>query len=177
MLCEERLLAIPAHPQRRGLVRHHQRKEHLNSQQQRMKIPNQHRVVVQLDMIGRRIPAEGGKSKAVRLSIDGILAVFFKIIVIQKRGHELETPVFEYCLQPVIALSVVAHTESLMNELSGQYDDLISWAKLYESASIEAKKMIVNCPIKRVEVGRDYKLNIEFNFDLSQFFYGLDFSA
>ena len=44
-------------------------------------------------------------------------------------------------------------------------------------SSIEAKKMIVNCLIKRMEVGRDYKLNVEFNFDLSQFFYGLDFSA
>ena len=71
----------------------------------------------------------------------------------------------------------LADTESLKNELSGQYDDLISWAKLYESASIEAKKMIVSCLIKRVEVGRDYKLNVDFNFDLSQFFYGLDFSA
>jgi len=36
--------------------------------------------------------------------------------------------------------------------------------------------MIVSCLIKRVEVGRDYKLNIDFNFDLRQFFYGLDFS-
>ena len=71
----------------------------------------------------------------------------------------------------------LADTESLMNKLSGQYDELISWAALYDCASIEAKKMIVSCLIKRVEVGRDYKLNVEFNFDLSQFFYGLDFSA
>jgi len=47
---------------------------------------------------------------------------------------------------------------------------------LYRNASIETKKMIVSCLIKRVEVGRDYKLNIDFNFDLRQFFYGLDFS-
>ena len=67
--------------------------------------------------------------------------------------------------------------ESLKAELSRQYDELISWAALYEKASIEAKKMIVSALIKRVEVGRDYKLNIEFNFDLSQFYYGLDFSA
>ena len=37
--------------------------------------------------------------------------------------------------------------------------------------------MIVSALIKRVGVGRDYKLNIEFNFDLSQFYYGLAFSA
>lgn len=37
--------------------------------------------------------------------------------------------------------------------------------------------MIVNCMIRRVEVFRDYKLNVEFNFDLNQFLHGLDISA
>ena len=67
--------------------------------------------------------------------------------------------------------------ESLMNELEDQFDEIISYAKLYDSASIETKKMIVNCLINRVEVGRGYKLNIAFNFHLSQFFCGLDLSA
>ena len=34
--------------------------------------------------------------------------------------------------------------------------------------------MIVNCLIKRVEVGRGYKLNIEFNLHISQFLGCLD---
>ena len=106
---EERLLAIPAHPQRRGLVRHHQREKHLNGQQQRMEIPHQHRVVVQLNVVGRRVAAESRKPKPIRLPIDGILAIFFKVIVIQKGRHELEAPVFEYRLQPVIAFPIVAH--------------------------------------------------------------------
>ena len=67
--------------------------------------------------------------------------------------------------------------ESLMNELEDQFDEIISYAKLYDSASIETKKMIVNCLINRVEVGRGYKLNIAFNFHLAQFFCGLDLSA
>ena len=33
------------------------------------------------------------------------------------------------------------------------------------------------CMIRRVEVFRDYKLNVEFNFDLNQFLHGLDISA
>ncbi len=70
----------------------------------------------------------------------------------------------------------LADTEALQKKLSGQYDEMVSWAVLYRNASIETKKMIVCCLIKRVEVGRDYKLNIDFNFDLRQFFYGLDFS-
>ena len=45
------------------------------------------------------------------------------------------------------------------------------------SKSIEAKKMIVNCLIRRVEVYRDYRLHIDFNIDFEQFSTGLDISA
>lgn len=55
--------------------------------------------------------------------------------------------------------------------MNAQYDDIISWADI---ASIEAKKMIVNCLIKRVDVYRDYKLHIDFNIDFEQFSMGLD---
>ncbi len=57
----------------------------------------------------------------------------------------------------------VQDTEAMLKQPGDQYDEIISFAELYDSASIEAKKMIVNCLIKRVEVGRGYKLNIEFN--------------
>ena len=52
--------------------------------------------------------------------------------------------------------------------------DIISWAEMYDTASMEAKKMIVNCLIKRVDVYRDYKLHIDFNIDFEQFCGGLD---
>ena len=54
------------------------------------------------------------------------------------------------------------------------YDTLVSWAELYETASFEKKKMIVNCLINRVDVYRGYKLHIDFNFDYRQFVEGLD---
>lgn len=59
----------------------------------------------------------------------------------------------------------------VLENLSKQYDELVSWADLYDQAGIEAKKMIVACLIKRVEVGRDYKLNVEMNFHISQFLF------
>ena len=49
-------------------------------------------------------------------------------------------------------------SEDLQTELCRSYDEIISWADLYDSASIEAKKMIVNSMIKRIDVSRDYKL-------------------
>lgn len=61
-----------------------------------------------------------------------------------------------------------------MHSLEEQYDNVISWAELYDTASLEAKKMIVNCLIRRVEVYRDYKLHIDFNIDFAQFSLGLD---
>lgn len=58
-----------------------------------------------------------------------------------------------------------------------RYDEIISWSELYDSATIEAKKMIVNSMIKQIKVFRDYKLEIEFNFDIRQFFMGIDAQA
>ena len=50
-------------------------------------------------------------------------------------------------------------------------------ADMYDSASMESKKMIVSCLIRRVEVYRDYRLHIDFNIDFEQFSAGLDISA
>lgn len=65
-------------------------------------------------------------------------------------------------------------SEQLQTELCKRYDEIISWSELYDSATIEAKKMIVNSMIKRIDVFRDYKLKIEFNFHIKQFFLGID---
>ena len=45
---------------------------------------------------------------------------------------------------------------------------------MYDSASIEAKKMIVNSMIKRVDVYRNYDLNIELNMNIRRFFLGME---
>ena len=71
----------------------------------------------------------------------------------------------------------VKDTENLLRQLSDSFDELISWAELYESASLEKKKMVVNALINRIEVSRDYKVKIDFNFDFEQFTQGLDIAA
>ena len=67
--------------------------------------------------------------------------------------------------------------QAMLDTLNAQYDDIISWADMYDSASMESKKMIVSCLIRRVEVYRDYRLHIDFNIDFEQFSAGLDISA
>jgi hypothetical protein len=71
----------------------------------------------------------------------------------------------------------VKDTENLLRQLSDHFDELISWAELYDSASLEKKKMVVNALINRIEVSRDYKVKIDFNFDFEQFTNGLDIAA
>ena len=67
--------------------------------------------------------------------------------------------------------------QAMLDALNAHYDDIISWADMYDSASTESKKMIVSCLIRRVEVYRDYRLHIDFNIDFEQFSAGLDISA
>ena len=64
--------------------------------------------------------------------------------------------------------------EATLQSLNSQYDDMISWAEMYDSASVESKKMIVSCLIRRVDVYRGYRVHIDFNIDFKQFSLGLD---
>ena len=64
--------------------------------------------------------------------------------------------------------------EATLQSLNSQYDDMIAWAEMYDSASMEAKKMIVSCLIRRVDVYRGYRVHIDFNIDFKQFSLGLD---
>ena len=64
-----------------------------------------------------------------------------------------------------------------VNEKYGRcvsYDEIVSWSELYDYATIEAKKMIVNSMIKRIDVFRGYELNIELNMNIQQFFNGIE---
>ena len=71
----------------------------------------------------------------------------------------------------------VKDTENLLRQLTDNFDELISWADLYEEATLEKKKMVVNALINRIEVFREYKVKIDFNFDFEQFQSGLDYVA
>lgn len=67
------------------------------------------------------------------------------------------------------ASAEMAKTAELMANVSQLYEELISYADLYDSASFEAKKMIVNQLIRRVDVYRGYQINVSFSFNLEQY--------
>lgn len=79
-------------------------------------------------------------------------------------------------LQEQLEAAQTAYDEgqAVMASLSTRCDDMISWAEMYDTASLEVKKMIVNCLIKRVEVFKGYKVHVEFNIDYQQFCSGVE---
>lgn len=89
-----------------------------------------------------------------------------EMIAAQEKKHtELDTLCEE-------ASAELERNAELMANVSRLYDELISYADLYDSANFEAKKMIVNQLIRRVDVYRGYQINISFNFDLTPYIEG-----
>ena len=67
-----------------------------------------------------------------------------------------------------------AYSQEFLAGLVNETDEeIISRSELYDSASLEAKKMIVNAMITRIDVYNGYEPNVEFNFNIRQFFEGI----
>lgn len=65
--------------------------------------------------------------------------------------------------------SQLADLEGEATRLQKDYDTMISWAHIYANASREQKKMILFQLIHKIEVGRDYKINVQFNISYRQY--------
>ena len=86
-----------------------------------------------------------------------------EMIAAQEKKHtELEALCEE-------ASAELERNAELMANVSQLYEELISYADLYDSASFEAKKMIVSQLIRRIDVYRGYQIHVDFNFDLAQY--------
>ncbi|MCM1193127.1 MAG: hypothetical protein NC548_29205 [Lachnospiraceae bacterium] len=53
--------------------------------------------------------------------------------------------------------------------ITSAYNQFKSWAEEFDTATLEQKKMISCNLFKRIEVGRDYKINVELNMTYRQF--------
>lgn len=71
----------------------------------------------------------------------------------------------------------VKQSEVIMRGLQIKYDQFIDWSNMYDTANIEAQKMIVAQLIEWVNVFRGYELKVKFAISVEQFLIGLDISA
>ncbi len=78
--------------------------------------------------------------------------------VVAQRQYEADNAEREY-------MQLLESDKKLVDE----FDQIITWADLYDKSSFSAKKMIVAQLIKSVKVGRDYNIDIEFNISFEEF--------
>lgn len=72
-----------------------------------------------------------------------------------------------------------ADLKQLENEMSGKkmsmekirpmYDRFTSWAEEFDRCTTEQKKMIISQLVRRIEIGKGYKITVELNMDYKQF--------
>lgn len=70
--------------------------------------------------------------------------------------------------------SEILDTKSISQELQEQHQQLLSWAEVYDNASIDEKKVIAGYLIKAVTLTRDYGIQIEFNISEAQYLGGME---
>jgi hypothetical protein len=75
--------------------------------------------------------------------------------------------------EQIAALNAAQDEESeernIIQQMQGTYNQFVEWADVYESATMETKKMIAAQLIKRVEVYEGYKFKVELNLTAKQF--------
>ena len=67
------------------------------------------------------------------------------------------------------ATAELEETVQSASQVLREYDQLISWAEMYDHCTFEAKKMIAAKFVKAVRVRRDYEIDIEFNVSFEEF--------
>lgn len=66
---------------------------------------------------------------------------------------------------------------AIIQEMERRYNQFVEWADVYDTASMETRKMIVSQLFERIEVYRDYKLKVRFTITVEQFLKGLEIAA
>ena len=75
------------------------------------------------------------------------------------------------------AESELISSQDSYRALSGQFDDLLGWASVYQEADMATKKMVVSHLIDRVDMFRDYEIKITLNISVEQFLNTIELCA
>ena len=135
-------------------------------------------MVDKFSQVASNIPAANADTNTQYLVINGYPVVFsFSKETLAEMITAQEEKLRELDALYESSYAETEKTAELMDNVSKLYEELISFSDLYDSASFEAKKMIVNQLIRRVDVYRGYQLNITFNFDLTPYIEGDDAAA
>lgn len=59
--------------------------------------------------------------------------------------------------------------KAAMENLRPQFERFRTWAVEFDDSTLQQKKMIISQLIKRIELGKGYKINVQLNMDYKQF--------
>ena len=93
----------------------------------------------------------------------------FSVDIINQSINQSKTRLAELEEKIPKALKELNDQDGMLKNLDQYYDQFIGWADSFASASLEEKKMIICRLISRIEIGRDYNVNIVLNVNYSQF--------
>lgn len=62
----------------------------------------------------------------------------------------------------------IKNSQEMKESLSKQFDNIKSWADMYDECSMETKKMILANMMKAVKVSRDYQIEIDLTVDCEE---------
>ena len=128
----------------------------------------------------KRAKAESSKATT---EYESIKAEMVKVVLGKSNmPKDVLTEVVNECRDKVIATSerLTALTAELergnarVSEMRSELSRIRTWSEIFDDSDMEVKKMIANYIIKRVNVFKGYKLDIELNLNVQQFLNGLD---
>lgn len=93
---------------------------------------------------------------------------------IRKRMDTCEASIREQTEKVHSLETELTETSAVAAELREQHRRLLSWAELFDAASIEEKKMITSQMIQAVTISRDYQLRVDFSISEAQYLNGMN---
>ena len=128
----------------------------------------------------KRAKAENSKATT---EYESMKAEMIKVVLGKSdMPKDVLSEVVNECRDKVIATSdhLTALTAELergnarVSEMRSELSRIRTWSEIFDGSDMEVKKMIANYIIKRVNVFKGYKLDIELNLNVQQFLNGLD---
>ena len=89
--------------------------------------------------------------------------------IVQEKVQDLEKEIGE--LQ-----ALELQSKATVKAIQEQHEQLVSWAQMYDNASLEERRIIASNIIKAVTVARNYDIHIEFNINEDQYLNGMEMS-
>ena len=94
--------------------------------------------------------------------------------VLSELVDESRAKVVETSTRLTELLAAQNEADEKVGEMRAELQQIRTWREVFDTSDMDVKKMIANYIIKRVNVYRDYELEIVLNINIQQYMDGLD---